>query len=160
MNVGSRYIATVISLILLFNLYAAHLDLPVRAHSSPARRPPELPCGNLSRRGHAGHRLAEAEHEAVSGVAQLAHVARPVVRHQRAHQRAVELGDVAAVAAARLAGQAIEQQGHVLAALAQGRVGERDHGQPVRSEERRVGKEGASKWRSRWSPYHEKKKNN
>src|SRR3546814_14313393 len=29
---------------------------------------------------------------------------------------------------------------------------------PVRSEERRVGKEGVSTCRSRWSPYHEKKK--
>src|SRR3546814_17128678 len=28
-----------------------------------------------------------------------------------------------------------------------------------RTEERRVGKEGVSKCRSRWSPYHEKKKN-
>src|SRR3546814_14500830 len=28
----------------------------------------------------------------------------------------------------------------------------------LRSEERRVGKEGVSTWRSRWSPYHEKKK--
>src|SRR3546814_12197746 len=28
---------------------------------------------------------------------------------------------------------------------------------PVRSEERRVGKEGVSTCRSRWSPYHEKK---
>src|SRR3546814_13241276 len=31
---------------------------------------------------------------------------------------------------------------------------------PVRSEERRVGKECVSTCRSRWSPYHEKKKNN
>src|SRR3546814_11750519 len=28
----------------------------------------------------------------------------------------------------------------------------------VRSEERRVGKEWVRKWRSRWAPYHEKKK--
>src|SRR3546814_16313229 len=30
----------------------------------------------------------------------------------------------------------------------------------LRSEERRVGKEGVSKWRFRWSPYHSKKKQN
>src|SRR3546814_11111890 len=30
----------------------------------------------------------------------------------------------------------------------------------ARSEERRVGKECVSTWRSRWSPYHEKKKKN
>src|SRR3546814_12427070 len=33
-------------------------------------------------------------------------------------------------------------------------------GHPSRSDERRVGKECVSTCRSRWSPYHEKKKNN
>src|SRR3546814_14584436 len=35
-----------------------------------------------------------------------------------------------------------------------------DRPRPKRSEERRVGKECVSTCRSRWSPYHEKKKNN
>src|SRR3546814_17270122 len=35
-----------------------------------------------------------------------------------------------------------------------------DSNKPSRSEERRVGKEGVSTCRSRWSPYHKKKKKN
>src|SRR3546814_17451210 len=36
-------------------------------------------------------------------------------------------------------------------------IGRQRHDRLLRSEERRVGKEGGSTWRSRWSPTHEKK---
>src|SRR3546814_14839563 len=85
-------------------------------------------------------------------------------RHHRAGARRIgDRGDGRQVAEAarrgrryrRAAARAGDRQGDP-----GGQRADRGHAEVDRSEERRVGKECVSTCRSRWSPYHSKKKNN
>ena len=73
----------------------------------------------------------DAEHAAVGHVAQLAHIARPVVGQQPGLARRVGGGQRALVARGRLQQEMLEQQRDVLAPLAQRRQRQRDDAEPV-----------------------------
>src|SRR3546814_13436988 len=68
--------------------------------------------------------------------------AAPVVRRRQAHAPGERAAEVARILVAAFGGDRLDRQARGL----------------QRSEERRVGKECVSTCRSRWSPYHSKKK--
>ncbi len=66
-------------------------------------------------------RTGRHQHAALDGMLELAHVARPRMAQQRVHRRAVESGQVLAIAARMLFEEMQRERGDVVAAIAQRR---------------------------------------